>query len=112
MSTINQSNFNIKVEREVEEIAIKLIKVLSIAVLAVLFVVLLLAAVMDTKITQNTILLSITPIAVIGVIGRVYIGTIVKSKIEIKLAKSIGYNKAQMNKVLKNPNYKEHTALY
>lgn len=112
MSNINQGNFNIKVEKEVEEIAIKLIKVLSILVFSVLFVVLLLGAITDTKITQNIVLLSITPIAVIGLISRIYIGTILKSKIELKLANSIGYNKAQMNKVLKNPNYREHTPVY
>ena len=112
MNTINQDNFNIEVEKKVEKIAVNLIKCLLVAALIIIFMVLLIGAISETKITQNTILLSITPLAIIGIIGRAYISTILKSKIELRLAKSIGYNKAQMEKALKNPNYKEHTALY
>lgn len=112
MSKVNQSNFNTKVERELEVVAMNLAINIVAAGFGIFFLLLVYGATMDVKITQKMILLSLTPITLIGICCRLYIEFIVRKKIELKLANSIGYNKAQMERVLKNPNYKEHTGAW
>ncbi|MBO6224569.1 MAG: hypothetical protein J6N72_03815 [Psychrobacter sp.] len=109
MSQINQKNFNAKVERRIEIIAVNLVINVIAACFVVIFLLLVYGATMDVVITQKMIIQAITPVTIIGICCRIYIAFITKNKIEIELASSIGYNKAQMQRVLKNPNYKEHT---
>lgn len=109
MSKVNQGNFNTKVERELESIAMTLAIVIVSSMFGALFLLLLCGSIMDIKITQSMVLLSFTPITVIGIACRIYIEVVIRKNIELKLASSIGYNKAQMERVLKNPNYREHS---
>ena len=109
MKNLNQSNFNIKVEREVEKKAVVLAVVAISLALGLIFSVFLYTLVVGIDMTQNIVLAIVTPIVVIWLGLRVYLGVVFKSNLEISLGKSIGYNKAQMERVLKNPNYVEHT---
>lgn len=109
MKVVNQSNFNEVVERKVEEIALSS-AIITVSVLFITtFIVICYGAIYEVKITQNTLLAVITPITLISLLVRVYIGTVIKKRIEMSIASSIGYNEQQMIRVLRNPNYREHS---
>ena len=111
MTSINQSNFNVEVEKKIDKINQKISKVVAICVGLASFLVLVYGAISKTEITMQILLYTITPIPTLGLIAIVYVDNIIRPIIELSIANGIGYDEAQMNRALKNPNYKEHTAI-
>ena len=112
MKTLSQDNFILEVEKNIDAINKRTTKRALIAIGVVVFLVLLYGAVMKVDVTVKMITIAITPIPVIALIIFAYVDKAIRPLIEKELAESVGYNQAQMERVLKNPNYKEHSAEY